>query len=70
MTSSLTPEERAGLWVFPDALKVFESLSQIEGPLRVSNWGDHISSLGVPEFLPPVGSIPSSGRQCITRACG
>ena len=54
VTSGLTPEERAGLWVFPDALKIFESLSQIEGPLRVCNLGDHISSLGVPEFLPPV----------------
>ena len=50
----MTDEEARRLWEMPGGLKFFEYLSNLPGPLRVADFAAHTSSLGLPEFRPPV----------------
>ena len=54
IASGLTAEEYQGFWDLPEGLTFYEYLSGLEKPLRVSDVADHLSALGMPEFLPPV----------------
>ena len=54
IVSGLTREEYQGLWEMPQALGVFEYLSGLETPLRVSDIAGHLSALGMAEFSPPI----------------
>ena len=51
--SGLTPDDASRLWEMTEGLKFFEYLSSLPGPLRVRDFAEHTSSLGLPEFVPP-----------------
>ena len=52
--SGLTREEHQGFWDMPEGLALFQYLSGLEEPLRVSNIDDHLKALSMPDFLPSV----------------
>ena len=52
--SGLTREEHQGFWDMPEGLRVFEYLSGLREPLRVSDIDSHLRELHMPRFLPPV----------------
>ena len=54
IVSGLTSEEHQGLWDMPGGRGVFEYLSRLEEPLRVSNIDSHLRALNMPGFLPSV----------------
>ena len=54
IASGLTPEEHQGFWDMPEGLGLFEYLSGLEEPLRVSNIDSHLKALNMPDFLPSV----------------
>ena len=54
LASGLTREEYQGFWDMPEGLGIFEYLSGLEEPLRVSNIDDHLKALNMPDFLPTV----------------
>ena len=54
ITSGLTREEHQGFWDMPEGLGVFEYLSGLEEPLRVSDIASHLKALNMPDFLPSV----------------
>ena len=52
--SGLTTEESQQLSAMPEVLKIFEYLSILPGPLRVSDFAYYTLSQGLPEFRPPI----------------
>ncbi len=54
VTSGLTPAECEGLWALPGGLGIFESLRQMTTALRTRDLNGLISSLGLPDFHPPM----------------
>ena len=54
IVSGLTPDQHQGLWDIPQGLGIFNYLSGLETPLRVTDIAGHLSALGLPEFSPPV----------------
>ena len=54
IVSGLTREEHQGLWEMPQGLGLFEYLSGVRTPLRVSDIAGHLSALGMTGFSPPV----------------
>ncbi len=54
LSSGMTAEEAERLWTIPGWPSHFEYLAKIDGPLRVPDLLSHITSLGLPEMLPPV----------------
>ena len=54
IVSGMTLEEHQGFSDMPEGQGLFEYLSGLEEPLRVSNVSGHLRALGMPEFLPPV----------------
>ena len=54
VTSGLNPAEREGLWALPGGLAIFESLRQMTTALRTRDLNGLISSLGLPDFHPPM----------------
>ena len=54
IASGLTEEEHQGFWDMPEGLGLFEYLSGLEEPLRVSNIDSHLKALNMPDFLPSV----------------
>ena len=54
--SGLTREEHQGLWEMPEGLEFFEYLSGLDEPLRIPDVVGHLTSLGMPEFLPSVAA--------------
>ena len=54
IVSGLTSEEHQGLWDMPEGQGIFEYLSGLRDPLRVSNIDSHLKALGMPEFMPSV----------------
>ena len=54
VVSGMTADEHERLWGTPQAQSFCEYLSELDGPLRVEDVGNHIRSLDIPEFLPPV----------------
>ena len=59
IASGLTEEEHQGFWDMPEGLGLFEYLSGLEEPLRISDIASHLGALGMPSFLPSV-SISSA----------
>ena len=59
LSSGLTAEEAANLWVLPEGLAVFNSLSQVQEPLRMTDFDSYLRSLGLPEFRAPMDVGPS-----------
>lgn len=54
VVSGMTQEQHRGFWELPEGPAFFEYLSGLDEPLRVADVGDHLSSLEMPEFRPPV----------------
>ena len=54
LASGLSPDEARRLWELPEGLQFLEHLSAIPGPLRVGDFAAHMTSVGLPEFRPPV----------------
>ena len=54
VTSGLTPEDHRLFMELPDGMRFFEYLSSIREPLRLQDFHDHVRSLGLPEFRPPM----------------
>ena len=54
IVSGLTKEEHQGLWDMPQGRAIFEYLSGLGQPLRVSNVDSHLEALNMPRFLPSV----------------
>ncbi len=52
--AGLTSEEARKLWELPEGFPFLEYLSAIPGTLRVGDFNDHMRSMGLPEFRPPV----------------
>ena len=59
VTSGMTDDERRAYQDFlPEGLLVYQYLSGLEGPLRVSDYGSHLASVGLSNFSPvPVSSL-------------
>ena len=53
LASGLTDEETQQLFAMPEALKIFEYLTTIPGPLRVSDFASYTRAQDLPEFRPP-----------------
>ena len=61
LSSGLTPQDAQALWDLPDALKLFEHLSNIPEPLRLPDLIGHIREFNLPEPpLPGGANIPLS----------
>ena len=54
VTSGLTAEEHRRFTDLPEGMMFFQYLSNIQEPLRLRDFHSHISSLGLPEFQPPM----------------
>ena len=54
LSSGLSSEEARRLWVMPGAQGIFEYLANLSKPLRVENFSEHLQSLDLSGFLPPV----------------
>ena len=53
VTSGMSPEARRALENYlPEGLLVYRYLSALREPLRLDNYGEHIASLGLSDFLP------------------
>ncbi len=59
LTSGLTAEETERLWLMPEGVSIFESLTCISEPMRVPDLLAHVRALGFTEFsIPfPVGVL-------------
>ena len=53
LVSGLSSSEAERLWEMPEGLEFFRYLNTLEEPLRVRDFGDHVVSLGLPEFRAP-----------------
>ena len=51
--SGLPPEEERQVADWPDAMRLFEHLRGLDGPLRVADLGDYVASLGLAPGLIP-----------------
>ena len=61
LSSGIDSEDAQGLWDMPDALKLFEHLSNIPEPIRLPDLMSHIRDFNLPEPPLPRGfSIPVS----------
>ncbi|MCY3639174.1 MAG: ATP-binding protein [Chloroflexi bacterium] len=54
LASGMTAQEAEELWLTPEGLRIFESLTGISETLRLPNVMEHIRSLGFAEFSAPV----------------
>ena len=54
----LTPEETQELWDVLGGTAFCEYLTQMPGPLRLRDLQQHLGSLGLPEFRPPMATSP------------
>ncbi len=54
LSSGMTEQEAEELWLMPEGLSIFESLTGISEALRFPNLMEHIRSLGFAEFSAPV----------------
>ena len=64
LSSGLTAEDADQLWEVPDGLRLFEYLGGISTPLRLADLLGHLSSLGLPDRLPPVAVRPGFSVLC------
>ena len=54
LSSGLTAEESERLWLMPDGLGVFQSLTDVSVPLRLPDLTEHVHALGFSEFTIPL----------------
>ncbi len=54
LASGMTPGEVRQLWQMPGGIEIFDYLRTLSAPMRVSDFAEHVSSLDLPEFSPPV----------------
>ena len=54
IVSGLTGEEHQGLWDMPWGQEIFEYLSGVSEPLRVSDIEGHLRELNMPRFVPSI----------------
>lgn len=54
LSSGMTGHEAGQLWSIPGGLRIFALLGGAPGPLRVPDLRKFITSMGLPEFHPPV----------------
>ena len=61
LSSGMTGEEARQLWDLPCGVQLFEYFGRISEPLRLPDLLDHVRSLGLPDFHPPlpVGPVVS-----------
>ena len=53
VVSGLSPEEERQMAAWPDAVRLFEHLRGLDGPLRLADLGDYVHSLGLAPGLIP-----------------
>ena len=58
LSSGMTTEEADRLWDLPDRMRIFEYLGSLSAPLRLPDLLGHLSSLGLPDHLPPIAVAP------------
>ena len=58
LSSGLSTEESEQLWLVPDGLRIFQSLTNISEPLRVPDLEAHILSMGFTGFNTPKTAWP------------
>ena len=54
LSSGMTAEESERIWETPHGRQYLDDLSQIHGPLRISDFNTRTRAAGLPEFRPPV----------------
>ena len=54
LSSGLSGEESEQLWLMPDGLRIFQSLTGISEPLRLPDLVEHLRALGFTEFTIPM----------------
>ena len=54
LSSGLSPEEARRMWDMPDAMRFFDHLGGMTGPLRIPDLLGHIREQGLPELRSPV----------------
>ena len=54
VTSGLTAQEHRRFTDLPEGMMFFQYLSNLQEPLRLRDFHNHIRSLGLPEFRPPM----------------
>ena len=71
-TSGMSPETHRALEDYlPEGLLVYRYLSDLREPLRIGNYGEHIASLGLSDFLPvPVSSLLTAPVRHVGRTEG
>ena len=50
LSSGLTAEESAQLWLMPEGLRIFQALTNISEPVRIPDLAAHMRSLGFRRF--------------------
>ncbi len=58
LSSGLSGEESEQLWLMPEGLRIFESLTGISKPLRLPDLTAHVRGLGFTEFATPQAAGP------------
>ena len=54
LSSGMTAEEALRVWDIPERWQLFKYLSGISEPLRIPDLVDHVKSIGIPAFRPPL----------------
>ena len=54
LSSGLNPQESERLWLMPEGLRIFQALTNVSEPLRLSDLAEHVRSLGFPDFTIPL----------------
>ena len=54
LSSGTTPEEDTQLWLTPEGLRIFQSLTGASKPLRLPDLVEHVRALGFTEFTNPL----------------
>ena len=54
LSSGLTAGEAERLWLMPEGLRIFQSLTNIDQPLRLPDLVEHVRGLGFTEFTIPL----------------
>ena len=54
LSSGMSDAESEQLWIVPDGLRIFQALTDISKPLRLTDLVEHLRSMGFPEFAIPM----------------
>ncbi len=53
LSSGLSGEESEQVWLMPEGLRIFQTLTGISEPLRIPDLAAHVQGLGFADFTPP-----------------